>query len=277
MKVYVLIENTKPFESAYLSEHGLCMYFEHNGKHILYDTGASDKFIYNATLMGIDLAKVDMCVLSHGHYDHTGGLRYFLDINKKAQVYMKRSACRELYSRKLLRYRYTGMDKKFVENYSGRIKYIEEDTVITKGVALATINKYRNFPKYTTSMYYLQDEQMVNDDLAHELFINVKTQKGNVVLTGCSHHGLINVLKTAEEKFGKVYGVAGGFHLNGTKLFGIRMRKESKHEIRTIAKYFEKKGIKKIYTGHCTGEKPYERLKLLSRTKKLQSGDILKF
>lgn len=277
MKVYILIENTKPFGSAYLSEHGLCMYFEHAGKRILYDTGASDKFIYNATLLGIDLAKVDICVLSHGHYDHTGGLGYFLDINKKAVVYMKKAAHRELYSKKLFRFKYTGMNREFEEKYHGRIKYVEQDIEIAKGITLASINKYRNYPRYTSSMYYSNNGQMVDDDLAHELFINVQTQNGNVVLTGCSHHGIINVLKTAEEKFGKIYGVAGGFHLNGTKVFGIRMRKESKLEIRTIAKYLENNNIKKIYTGHCTGEKPYERLKLLSRTNKMQSGDILNF
>jgi len=266
MKVHVLIENTKPIGSAYLSEHGLCLYFEHGRNRILYDTGASDKFIYNATLLGIDLSKVNICVLSHGHYDHTGGLAHFLDINKKAKVYMREAATRELYSKKLTRYVYTGMPKGVFERYKDRITFVDEDTEIAKGITLSTINKSRNYPRYTSSMYYNENGEMRHDDLSHELFVNIKTDRGNVVLSGCSHHGLLNVLKTAEKKFGRVYGVAGGFHLNGTKIFGIRVKRESKHEIRSIARYFERNNVKKIYTGHCTGEKPLEKLKLLSRT-----------
>ena len=67
MKIYTLIEDTKPSGTAYLYEHGLSLYFEHGGKRILFDTGASDRFVYNATLLGLDLVKVDCCVISHAH------------------------------------------------------------------------------------------------------------------------------------------------------------------------------------------------------------------
>ncbi len=276
MDIYMLVENTKPTGSAFLSEHGLSMYFEFAGKRILFDTGASDKFIYNATLHGIDLSKVDICVISHGHYDHTGGLAHFLDINKKAVVYMKKSALDEYYTKRLIRYVFTGIDKNFFKKYGDRLVFVEEDIEIASGLTLANITKYRHYPVYTSSMYRKHENKMLPDDLSHELFINVKTKQGNIVLTGCSHHGLINILRTDQDKFGKIYGVVGGFHLNGTRIFGIRVRKESKHEIRAIGRFFEKNGIKKIYTGHCTGEKPCEKLCMLSRTKKMQSGDVLK-
>ena len=276
MNIYMLVENTKPSGSAFLSEHGLSMYFEFAGKRILFDTGASDKFIYNATLHGIDLSKVDICVISHGHYDHTGGLAHFLDINKKALVYMKRSALDEYYTKRIVRYIFTGMDKNFFEKYGDRLIFVDDDIEIASGLTLANITKYRHYPVYTSSMYRKHEDEMLPDDLSHELFINIKTKQGNIVMTGCSHHGLINILRTAQDKFGKIYGVVGGFHLNGTRIFGIRVRKESKHEIRAIGRFFEKNGIKKIYTGHCTGEKPCEKLCMLSRTKKMQSGDVLK-
>jgi len=276
MKIYTLIENTKPKGSAYLCEHGLSLYFERAKKRILFDTGSSDSFIYNATLLGIDLAKVDICVISHGHYDHIGGLSHFLDINKKAAVYMKRNAKRNLYTKKLFRLEQTGMPPSFFEKYGKRITFIDEDTEVASGVYAANIRKHRHYPQYSSMMYFEQDGKLVHDDLSHELFINIETGDGNVVLTGCAHHGLINILETAGEKYGKIYAVIGGFHLNGTKSFGIRIKKESHHEIRAIAKYFEKNGIRKIYTGHCTGEKPLEKLKMLSRTKKMQTGDIIK-
>ena len=276
MDIYMLVENNKPAGSAFLSEHGLSMYFEFAGKRILFDTGSSDRFIYNATLHGIDLSKVDICVISHGHYDHTGGLAHFLDINKKAVVYMKKNALDEFYTKRLVRYIFTGIDRNFYEKYSSRLMFVEDDIEIAGGITLANITKYRHYPVYTSSMYRKHEDKMLPDDLSHELFINLKTKQGNIVLTGCSHHGLINILRTAQDKFGKIYGVVGGFHLNGTRIFGVRVRKESKHEIRAIGKFFEKNGIKKIYTGHCTGEKPCEKLCMLSRTKKMQSGDVLK-
>jgi 7,8-dihydropterin-6-yl-methyl-4-(beta-D-ribofuranosyl)aminobenzene 5'-phosphate synthase len=276
MDIYMLIENTKPAGSAFLSEHGLSMYFKFAGKRILFDTGASDKFIYNATLHGIDLSKVDICVISHGHYDHTGGLAYFLEINKKAVVYMKKGALDEYYTKRLVRYIYTGINRDFFNKYSERLVFVDDDVDIAPGLTIANITKYRHYPVYTNSMFQKKDGKMVADDLSHEIFINAKTDSGNVVLTGCSHHGLINILRTAQDKFGKIYGVVGGFHLNGTRIFGIRIRKESKHEIKAIGKFLEKSGIKKIYTGHCTGEKPCEKLCVLSRTKKMQSGDVLK-
>jgi 7,8-dihydropterin-6-yl-methyl-4-(beta-D-ribofuranosyl)aminobenzene 5'-phosphate synthase len=275
MKIYTLIENTKPKGSAFLCEHGLSLYFEHNKTRILFDTGSSDTFIYNATLLGIDLAKVDICVISHGHFDHAGGLAHFMNINKNAAVYMKRTAQCDLYTKKLFRIKHTSMPQSFFEKYGERITFIDEDTEIAKGVFAANINKYRHYPQYSSVMYCDQGGKMVHDDLSHELFLVVKQQDGFVVITGCSHHGLINILKTASENYGKVISVVGGFHLNGTPVFGFRARKEPHNEVKAIAKYFEKNDIRKIYTGHCTGERPFEKLAMLSRTKKMRAGDVL--
>ncbi|MDD5018783.1 MAG: MBL fold metallo-hydrolase, partial [Eubacteriales bacterium] len=91
----------------------------------------------------------------------------------------------------------------------------------------------------------------------------------------CSHHGIINILMTAAEKFGGVSGVIGGFHLNGIRCYGFRRKKEPYAEMRAIAKYLKSNKIKNIYTGHCTGEKPLEKLELLARVKKMHSGDII--
>lgn len=275
MKIYILIENKRKSDSAFLAEHGLSFYFEHNGKRILFDTGASGAFIYNATLHGIDLSKVDICILSHMHYDHTGGLSHFLSINSKAKVYMKRSAADAYYTKRLFGYRYAGIEEGFFNKYGSRVTFVDEDTELTDGLHLVNIDKYRHYPQYTSLMYKKTDEGFVRDDLSHELFITVKTQGGTVVLTGCSHHGLVNILQTAQNKFGDIYGVIGGFHLNGTKRLGMRVKKESAHEIRVIARHLKRGNVKKIYTGHCTGEKPLEKLQMISRTKEFYSGDVI--
>lgn len=276
MKVYTLMEDSSRKNSGFLSEHGLSLYFEHHGKRILFDTGASDSFIYNATLLGIDLAKVDICVISHAHDDHTGGLAHFLDINRKAKVYMNSTATGDYYIKRLFKKEKCGVDSSLFEKYADRIAFLDEDTEIADGVIAVNINKYRHYPLYSTIMYEKRDDVLIRDSLLHELFIAVKTKAGIVVFTGCAHHGLINILMTANEKFGNVSGVIGGFHLDGIKKLGIRTRCEPQIEIRAIAKYLNKNKIKKIYTGHCTGEKPFEKLELLSRAKKMHAGDIIK-
>lgn len=275
MKIYTLIENSKRNGSAFIAEHGLSFYFEHKRKRILFDTGASGSFIYNATLLGINLSKVDICIISHAHWDHTGGLTHFLAINSHAKVYMKSEAKDDYYSKNFFKYSQTGLDSAFFEKYAGRIEFIDDDTEVSPGVIAANINKYRHMPLYTSIMYKKEQGRLIRDDLSHELFISVSSGEGNIIITGCSHHGVINILTSAQEKFGKVKGVIGGFHLNGTKRLGIRVKKEPPAELRAIVKYLRNNKIKKVYTGHCTGTKQLEKLELAARAKKMYTGDII--
>jgi 7,8-dihydropterin-6-yl-methyl-4-(beta-D-ribofuranosyl)aminobenzene 5'-phosphate synthase len=188
---------------------------------------------------------------------------------------MKSAAQGDFYTKKLFSYESTGIDPAVFAKYADRIAFIDDDTEVTNGVTAASVNKYRHLPLYASVMYEKRDEKLLRDDLSHELFIAVKAPDGIIVITGCSHHGLINILMSAQEKFGEVAGVIGGFHLNGVKQFLVRTKKEPAAEIRTIAKYLRDNKIKKIYTGHCTGEKPCEKLELLVRAKKIHSGDII--
>ncbi len=275
MKIYTLVENSKKKDSAFAAEHGISLYFEHKGKRILFDTGATGAFIYNATLLGIDLSKVDVCIISHAHWDHTGGLTDFLAINNHAKVYMKRQVQDDFYSKKLFKTVRTGLDPKFFEKFADRIEFLDDDVEVSSGVFAANIKKYRQLPLYTSIMYKKESGRLVRDDLSHELFIAVSVGSEVLVITGCSHNGIINILMSAQEKFGKVKGVIGGFHLNGFKVLGVRVKKEPPSELRAIAKYIRNQKIKKVYTGHCTGAKPLEKLELTARAKKMHSGDII--
>ncbi len=275
MQIIVLIEDSKRSGSGYIAEHGLSFYFKHGGKRILFDTGASDSFVYNATLLGVDLSKVDACVISHAHYDHAGGLKFFLELNKAARVYMKREAVGKYYIKRYGKYKYVGIEPGVLEKYSDRIVFINEDTQIAQGVFAANADIQRNTPRFSSLMYKKQDEEFVRDDLKHELFIAVKGEEGASVITACSHSGLLNILMSAKEKFGEIEGVAGGFHLDGAKRCGMRVKQEPGHEINAIAKYLSDNRIKKVYTGHCTGEKPFEKLEMLAQVKKMQTGDVI--
>lgn len=275
MKIFTLIEDSKGEHSGCVAEHGLSLYFERGGKRILFDTGASDSFIYNATLLGIDLLKVDVCVISHAHSDHAGGLKAFLAINNTAKVYMKKEAEGDYYIKRMFKLRKVGIDPEIFEQYSDRIEFIEEDTEIAEGVYAACIDKHRHYPHFTSLMFKKRDGELLRDDLSHELFVAVKDKEGVLVLTGCSHQGVLNILMTAQEKFGNVEGVIGGFHLDGRKRFGWRRKKESGAELNAIVKYLEKNKIKKIYTGHCTGEKAQEKLELFARANKMYAGKVI--
>jgi 7,8-dihydropterin-6-yl-methyl-4-(beta-D-ribofuranosyl)aminobenzene 5'-phosphate synthase len=274
MKIYTLIEDSKPKGSAFIAEHGLSLYFEHQGQRILFDTGSSDAFIYNATLLGIDLVKVDICILSHAHDDHTGGLSHFLEINKDARVYLKSAARGDFYVRNLTKLQYAGMDQTLFEKHAERFVFIDDEAEIAGGLFAAGVNKYRRLPLYTSLMYEKRGDVLVRDDLSQELFIVIRRKEGVAVLTGCSHNCILNILMTAEEKYGPVLAVVGGFHLSGTRRMGLQAFQEPGAEVQAIIRHINDKRIKKVYSGHCTGEKVLERLELMARVKRMQAGDV---
>ncbi len=273
MKIYTLIENEKPKTSGFLVEHGLSLYFEHGEKRVLFDTGASDAFIYNATLHGIDLHKIDACVISHAHDDHIGGLKAFLDINSHAEVYLKSAIRGDFYTKHLGKKERTSLDPSFFEKYAARLHFFDDKIDLAEGVTAAGIRTFRRLPLYASLMLEKKGDSFVRDTLDHELYVAIKEKDGVVVLTGCAHHGLLNILMTAAEDFGPIKGVVGGFHLSGS---GKRqLSKEPESEVVAIAKYLENNKIKKVFTGHCTGKRALDKLSLLSRTKRMYAGDIL--
>jgi 7,8-dihydropterin-6-yl-methyl-4-(beta-D-ribofuranosyl)aminobenzene 5'-phosphate synthase len=275
MKIYTLAEKNRRKGTAFLPDEGLSLYFEHGKRRILFDTGATDAFIFNATLLGIDLSKVDACIISHAHAHHAGGLPNFLEINSHATVYMKSETRGDFYVRKPFRMEHYGIDPELFHKYSDRIRLIDDDTEIFDGVTAADIRNHRKPPIFTTLLYERHGDEFVHDSLAHELYLAVRTASGTVVLTGCSHNGVINILQCAEDKFGTISGIAGGFHLDGARRFGMRYRAEPASEIRAIAKYLYDHRIKRIYTGFCTGREPLEKLELLTPTLRLYAGDVV--
>ena len=130
MKVVTLVENTSGCD--YLSsEHGLSVYLEFNGKRILFDMGQSRLFSENARMLGVDLSEVDVAVLSHGHYDHGGGLGEFLKINNKARVYLSSYAFEEHYNGKE---KYIGLEKALMN--SERLCFVDDVMDLFDGVKL---------------------------------------------------------------------------------------------------------------------------------------------
>ncbi len=259
MKVWTLIENTACIDGL-TCEHGLSLYIEAGGLRILFDAGQTDAFIANAERMGIDLAAVDLCVLSHGHYDHGGGLMRFLEINDHAPVYVSRHAFGDFYSSPE---KYIGLDWQLLG--SDRIIFTGDNRVINEAVSIHSCPGFPEpCPSYSNGLNILRKGQHEPDDFRHEQYLLIREGEKRILVSGCSHRGVMNI-KTwfAPDIF------FGGFH------FMKLDPQQDRVKLRAAASFLMQKDT--IYfTGHCTGEEQYALLKedMGDRLQRLSTGSF---
>lgn len=257
MKITSIIDNISNNKSI-KSEHGLSLLIELNKKKILFDTGASDLLLDNARKLNIDLSDIDILIISHGHYDHMGGIRSFFSINNKAKVYIKRQACQKYYIKKQFFYKYVSGDLSIFEEFKDRFIYIDNNTEIIDNVYILTkISEIDNCDYIKNSMYKLNSLTLVKDPLDHELLLVIKHNNDLTVITGCSHNGIINMVNEVKLYFPnqRIKNLIGGFHLKGLT------KSNEKNIINHLTTKFKKYNIEKIYTCHCTSYKYYLKLK----------------
>lgn len=255
MKITVLIENTRLKNSDLLIEHGISLFIEKNGYNILFDTGGpQESAIENASRLGIDLSKVDVVVISHGHNDHTGGLIKFFQINDKAPVYLKKEALGSYYSKRPEGGKYIGIDSKIAEKYTKRLHFVDKTTEIAQNIFLVPdIKKEFPVPYSNHVLFEKINGKFARDDFKHELFMVIENDNDLVVLSGCGHSGIKNIINTAKEVFldKNISAVIGGFHLQaGASTFAVA----KEEEVEEMAEWLVLEGIENVYTGHCTGE-----------------------
>lgn len=280
MIITTLIENTPAGPKSTLSaEHGLSLHIAFDKKMILFDTGASDAFLRNADVLGIDLSTVDAAILSHHHYDHGGGLRQFFSLNQHAKVYLKRPPDGEPYFKaRLLPKRYIGLERDLLTAYARRFVFIDQATEILPNVYLITdIGTSYPKPKGNKYLHIKTRTGWSPDTFSHELMMVIGEHDGLVIFTGCAHNGVLNMIDSVEKIFSGVpiKAVVGGFHLIG--LPKTNMTADSQTDIRKIADKILNSPIRKIYTGHCTGMKAYDILKSLlgEKLEHLHTGTVL--
>ena len=238
MKVVTLMENTACREDVSF-EHGLSLYLETEKRTILFDAGQSGAFADNAEKLGVDLRKVDFAVLSHGHYDHSGGLGKFLEINAKAPVYVSSHAFEPHYSAN----GYIGVDPALKEN--SRIRYVTKETVLAEGV---TLHRMETAPMDTAGLLVEENGIRNPDDFRHEQYLLLEEQGKRILISGCSHKGILNIADAFRPDI-----LIGGFHF---------MKIEEEKKLAEAAKkLLEYDTI--YYTGHCTGQKQYDYLKAI--------------
>ena len=255
MKIITLVDNRTQSEDL-KTEHGLSLYIETNdNQKILYDTGQSDLFILNAQKLGIDLSEIDTVVISHGHYDHVGGLVAFLNVNKTAKVYMNATIFDyEYFSVKRGVKKMNGFPTELMD-YREQIILLDKNTSFDNLWLITDINHTYAMPKGNTILYRQKNGVEELDKFTHELVLVVDTVQGLCVFTGCGHNGVLNIVSTVQTVIPQkqIQCVYGGFHLIDGKDF---VETESTDELTSIAKELTNiLPTAQFYTGHCTGEK----------------------
>lgn len=254
MKIITLVENTS-INKTLKAEHGLSVHIETEHKKILFDTGASDAFLHNASSMGLDIASVDALIISHGHYDHGGGIQNFINVNKKAPIYIQEAAFGDFYSKRSNgNLAYIGLDPTLQNNE--RIIWVKDYKQIFSGVEI--FSDFQNklfFPKGNATLF-MDSKGTTNDTFAHEQVLVLEENGIFFLCTGCAHNGIVTILDSFNERYGRYPDyVLGGFHLHSGST-GIT---EDEKTIRDIASYLLNTKAR-YYTGHCTGEKPFALL-----------------
>ena len=262
MKIVTLMENTA-CRPGLTAEHGLSLYIETGSHRILFDAGQTHSFADNARLLGVDLAAVDLAILSHGHYDHGGGLSRFLEQNPSAPIYLRRDAFGGHYNGTE---RYIGLNPALRD--SGRLVFTEDETVLSPGIALRSCNgldRPHPFPAFGLNLR--TDGLFRPDPFLHEQYLILQELGKRVVISGCSHKGILNIVRWLRPDV-----LVGGFHF-------MKLSPEEDAQTLTDAANALLAFPTVYYTGHCTGQAQFDFLKALmgDRLHPLNAGTEIVF
>ena len=248
LSITTLSENTAAGINL-LAERGLSILVETDGVNILLDTGQSISASYNADILGIDLSKVDKIVLSHGHSDHTGGLRQILlKMRKEIEIIAHPDMWAAKYHRQGQENRYIGIpfQRQELESLGASFNLTTKPVKITDNIiTTGEIPMVTEFEEIEPNLLVKEDTGWQPDKLLDDQALIINTEPGLVVILGCGHRGVINSLYHAQQLTGikRIHTVLGGFHLIGTTEERIWM---------TIAALREL-GVQRLGPCHCTG------------------------
>ena len=267
MTITSLVENSSAVGMPV--EHGLSLYIQlENGHNILFDMGQRRLFAENAEQLGLNIADIDTAIVSHGHYDHGGGLRAFLEINDKAKVYIHMDAFQPHYSLKEYGLKYIGLDTDLQDN-PRLVKCSSLTRLDNQMTIFADI--FGDFCSPQGNRLLFGPSETQNDSFTHEQNLIIEEKDKIILFAGCAHKGIINIIRKTEEVIGKSpTHVFAGLHLAKTPI--------EDSFISTLAHELMRYENCKFYTMHCTGTEQYHKLKAImhDQIEYLSCGEIAK-
>lgn len=249
MKVHILTDN-RVKKSGMLAEHGLSIFIEHKGMRILFDTGQTNVYCHNAKKMSLDLSLTDFIVLSHGHYDHCGGLANYPNLDQLPTIYIHEEALCKRYALNSdkVTYREIGIpwdvsDRSKIEK---RLVYVKKSIEVAPDIMIiGEVPNFTSFEDIPKGFFIERHGEKVVDMMKDEQMLVFNTDKGLVVFLGCSHPGIINcltyILKLFPEK--SIYTLVAGMHLDNISPLRLQMTIQSLLDM----------NIQNVVPLHCTG------------------------
>lgn len=256
MKITSLLENTASSEKV-RSEHGLSLYIETEKSKILFDMGQTDLFYENALSLGIDLKSVDFAVLSHGHYDHGGGLKKFLEVNRTAPVYINEYAFEQHYNGTE---KYIGLDVSLKDSH--RIIFTKDEFFISEKLKLFSCNgREKKHDLGSFGLTCFENGKFVPDSFRHEQYLLIEEDNKKILISGCSHKGILDITDWFKPDY-----LIGGFHFSKLPL---------DETLITYAKFLDSYKTH-FYTCHCTGAEQFSFMKNhMEKLSYLSCGDSI--
>ena len=284
MRIINLVENELG-STGCEAAHGLSFYVETEKHKFCWDLGPGDVVLKNAQKLGVDLPAIDTVILSHGQYDHSGGILPFAELNPRAKIYMQQNAGGEYYAydgesrmsgcntpEEKSNFRYIGIDKKILS--LPQVQLLKGDTKIDDELQVFTVDN-RAFPIPSTNkrLRELCNGQYIQDEFHHEQNLLLTADGKKILFCGCAHNGILNVMETLERKFGPASLpdlVIGGCHLMKRTEFSeadTAEVTEIANRLRAYKAHFA--------TCHCTGLTVFNQMKEImgDQLSYVRSGD----
>lgn len=253
----ILTDNSVPGKSDLLAEHGFAVYLATSAGNYLFDTGKGRTIVHNANLCQIDLSKINTIILSHGHGDHTGGLPAVLNFKSEVPVWAHPDIFIERFRLDANgRKKYSGIpfQKGFLEKKGAVFNFNSEPVELAPGIHLTgAIPRLAEFETGDMNNRFAErNGQTVEDRIADDQSLILATRRGLLIVLGCAHAGMINVIRHAVESAGdeRIYAVVGGTHLDFV---------DNSQVEKTIAA-LDMHAIEHLIPSHCTGPRVTARL-----------------
>lgn len=243
MKLKVLVDNNTYIDQYYCGEPAVSYYIEDEGIRLLFDLGYSELFIKNSKALGIDLSDLDHIVISHGHDDHTGGLKHYFEENNKDKITI--TAHPDAFNEKSLgNIKICSHILKEDLKEKCNLNLSKEPVKVSENITfLGEIPQMNSFESRKLIGKQVVDNELIDDYVVDDSAIVYKNKKGIFIITGCSHSGICNIIEYAKKvcKDDRVLGVIGGFHLF-----------EVNEQVRNTIDYLNENNINELYPCHCT-------------------------